>query len=166
MNQSPPLHDWSTQNAENNINSVKANAIEGLTALEAGTRLLANGRNELRPAPQVPAWRRVLAQFQDPLVYLLLVAIAIALVAWGVDGFAVWPMDALVIAAVVLLNGALGYLEEAKARDAVAALAQMTEAKSSVIRGGQRLHINSAELVVGDMLVLAEGDAVGAYDLL
>ena len=134
----------------------------GLSPQEAASRLAKNGPNELQSAPPTPAWRRVLAQFQDPLIYLLLVAIAIAVAAWGVDGFVGWPIDALVIAAVVLLNGALGYLEEAKARDAVAALAKMTVAKSSVMRGGQRLHINSAELVVGDLLVLAEGDAVGA----
>ena len=155
-------HDWSTQDIEDVIKAVTANAINGLTAQEAGTRLLANGRNELHPTPPVPAWQRVLAQFQNPLIYLLLVAIVIALVAWGVDGFAGWPIDALVIAAVVMLNGALGYLEEAKARDAVAALAQMTEAKSSVIRDGRRLQINSTELVVGDLLMLGEGDAVGA----
>ena len=154
--------DWSIQNVDGVIKAIHADPVKGLTAQEAGIRLKENGRNELNSAPPVPAWRHVMAQFQDPLIYLLLVAIAIALVAWGVEGFAGWPIDALVIAAVVLLNGALGYLQEAKARDAVAALASMTEAKSSVIRDGQRLHINSAELVVGDMLVLAEGDAVGA----
>jgi potassium/sodium efflux P-type ATPase len=162
MNQPTPLHDWSIQELSDVLKAIQSNAVEGLTAQEVSTRLLANGRNELQSALPVPVWRRVLVQFQDPLIYLLLVAIAIAGVAWSVDGFAGWPIDALVIAAVVLLNGALGYLEEAKARDAVAALAQMTVAKSSVIRGGQRLHINSTELVVGDLLVLAEGDAVGA----
>ena len=162
MNQSLSQDDWSIREITDVVKAVKANTVDGLTAQEAGVRLLTNGRNILRKAPPVPAWRRVLAQFQDPLIYLLLAAIAIALVAWGVDGFTGWPIDALVITAVVLLNGVLGYLEEAKARDAVAALASMAEAKSSVMRGGQRLQINSAELVVGDMLVLAEGNAIGA----
>ena len=162
MNEPPTKHDWSVRDVADVVKTFKADPVEGLTAREADAKLIADGRNELHPALPVPTWRRVLAQFQDPLIYLLLVAIAIGLVAWGVDGFAGWPVDALVIAAVVLLNGALGYLEEAKARDAVAALANMTEAKSSVVRGGQRMAINSAELVVGDMLVLTEGDAVGA----
>ncbi len=135
---------------------------KGLSTQEAASRLANNGRNELQSASLAPAWRRVLAQFQDPLIYLLLSAIGIALVAWSAEGFAGWPIDALVIAAVVLLNGALGYFEEAKARDAVAALAKMTEAKSQVMRAGQRSTINSADLVVGDLLVLSEGDAVGA----
>ena len=162
MNQLPPHVDWSVQEADAAIKATKTDIAAGLTAQEAAARLLANGRNELQPEPQVPAWRRMLAQFQSPLIYLLLVAIAIALLAWGVEGFAGWPIDALVIAAVVLLNAALGYLEEGKARDAVAALARMTEARSSVIRNGQRLQINSTDLVIGDMLVLAEGDALGA----
>ena len=100
---------------------------KGLSTHEAAARLAKNGPNELQSAPPVPAWRRVLAQFQDPLIYLLLAAITVALVAWGVEGWVGWPVDAIVIAIVVILNGALGYLEEAKARDAVAALARMTE---------------------------------------
>ena len=154
--------DWSTQEADSAVKVLKSDVIAGLTAQKAAARLSANGRNELQPEPPVPAWRRIAAQFQSPLIYLLLAAIAIALLAWGVEGFGGWPIDALVIAAVVLLNAALGYLEEGKARDAVAALARMTEARSSVIRNGKRLQINSTELVIGDMLVLAEGDAVGA----
>ena len=109
---------------------------KGLSAQEAAERLAKNGPNELQSAPPTPAWRRVLAQFQDPLIYLLLAAIAVALVAWGVEGWEGWPVDAIVIAIVVILNGALGYLEEAKARDAVAALARMTEATSGVMRDG------------------------------
>ena len=162
MNQPPAQKDWSTQDIADVVKAFGTSVTDGLTREEAGIRLLENGRNELCPAPPIPNWQHVLAQFQDPLIYLLLLAISVALVAWGVDGFDGWPIDALVIAVVVLLNGALGFLEEAKARDAVAALAKMTAVKSSVIRAGQRLQINSAELVVGDILLLAEGDAVGA----
>ena len=58
----------------------------GLTSQEASRRLAQDGPNELRSAPRAPGWRRVLAQFQDPLVYLLLAAVAIALVAWVIEG--------------------------------------------------------------------------------
>ncbi len=135
---------------------------KGLSTHEAAARLAKNGPNELQSAPSVPAWRRVLAQFQDPLIYLLMAAIAVALVAWGVEGWKGWPVDAIVIAIVVILNGALGYLEEAKARDAVAALARMIEASSGVMRDGHVVRVPSAQLVTGDLLVLAEGDSVGA----
>ena len=135
---------------------------KGLSAAEAARRLAEHGRNELRGAPPLPTWRRVLAHFQDPLIYLLLAAIAIALAAWWIEGRVGWPVDAIVIAVVVLLNGALGFMQEAKARDAVAALARMTEATSAVMRDGQPLRVPSAELVRGDLLLLGEGDAVGA----
>jgi P-type Ca2+ transporter type 2C len=134
----------------------------GLTAQEAARRLLQGGRNEPRAAPEVPTWRRVLAQFQDPLVYLLLVAIVIALVAWVIEGRVGWPVNAIVIAIVVVLNAILGHVQEARADSAVAALASMTTAISAVLRDGQLLRIASAELVLGDLLVLGEGDAVGA----
>ena len=135
---------------------------QGLTPQEAAQRLLNDGPNELRAAARRPAWRRALAQFQDPLVILLLAAIAIALIAWVIEGRAGWPVDAIVIAVVVLLNAALGHAQEAKAENAVAALGQMTAANSAVLRGGQRVRVPSAELVRGDVLLLGEGDAVGA----
>jgi Ca2+-transporting ATPase len=139
----------------------------GLGATEAGNRLRADGPNELRAAPPVPAWRRALAQLQDPLVYLLGAAAAVALAAWwfegrGRHGVAGWPLDAMVIAFVVLLNAVLGWLQEAKAAQAVAELAKMTTATSAVLRDGAIARVPSAELVKGDVLVLAEGDAVGA----
>ncbi|MDP1968957.1 MAG: cation-translocating P-type ATPase, partial [Burkholderiaceae bacterium] len=109
-----------------------------------------------------PAWRRVLAQFEDPLVYLLLVAMAIALIAWTVEGRVGWPVDGIVIAAVLLLNGAIGFAQEARAEGAVAALARMTAASSAVLRDGREQRVPSAQLVRGDVLLLGEGDSVGA----
>ncbi len=154
--------DPSISDAADVARAAGADLERGLTAAEADQRLAQSGRNELRGAPSVPNWRRVLAHFQDPLIYLLLAAIAIALAAWWLEGRVGWPVDAIVIAAVVLLNGALGFMQEAKARDAVAALARMTEATSAVMRDGVALRVPSAELVRGDLLMLGEGDAVGA----
>jgi len=139
----------------------------GLDAAEAARRLQADGPNELRARPPVPAWRRALAQLQEPLVYLLGAAAAVALAAWwfegrGRPGVAGWPLDALVIAGVVVLNAVLGWVQESKAAQAVAALARMTTATSAVLRSGVISRVPSTELVVGDLLVLAEGDAVGA----
>jgi potassium/sodium efflux P-type ATPase len=139
----------------------------GLGAEEAATRLRADGPNELRAVPPEPLWRRALAQLQDPLVYLLGAAAAVALAAWwfegrGRQGAAGWPLDAIVITAVVVLNAVLGLLQEVKAAQAVAALTKMTTATSSVLRDGAVARVPSAELVKGDVLVLAEGDAVGA----
>ena len=134
----------------------------GLTSAEASRRLRADGPNQLRAATPVPTWRKIMAQFQDPLIYLLLGAVVISLVAWVIEGRAGWPVDALVIAAVVVLNAALGYVQQAKAESAVAALQQMTAITSAVIRDGQVIRVPADELVRGDLLVLSEGEAVGA----
>ena len=135
---------------------------QGLTSQEADKRLAQDGPNELMAAPLVPVWRRLLSHFQDPLIYLLLAAIAVALAAWAVDGRHGWPVDAIVIALIVVLNGILGFVQEARAQNAVAALARMTAVTSAVLRDGQVRRVPSDQLVRGDVLVLSEGDAVGA----
>lgn len=134
----------------------------GMSGQAAANRLATNGPNELPSKPPAPAWLRFLSQFNDPLVYLLLVAIVISTIAWVLEGAEGVPVDSAVILAVVTLNAVLGFVQENKATDAVAALSAMTEATSTVLRDGSRLVIPSSELVVGDVLVLGEGDQVGA----
>lgn len=134
----------------------------GLTSAEAARRLREDGPNELRAKPPVPLWRKILAQFQHPLIYLLLGAVAISLIAWAAEGAVGVPIDATVITAVVILNAALGLVQESRAETAVAALKSMTEASSTVLRDGELRTVPSHELVRGDILVLNEGDAVGA----
>ncbi|MDC5698965.1 cation-translocating P-type ATPase [Intrasporangium calvum] len=134
----------------------------GLPDDVAAQRLAQDGPNELRSTPAVPLWRKVLRQFQDPLVYLLLVAIGISLIAWVGEGAESLPVDAIVIALIVVANAVLGLVQEAKAESAVAALASMTAATSTVLRAGRLVTLPAAELVRGDVLSLSEGDSVGA----
>lgn len=154
--------DPSTLDAAEVARRLEVDLDRGLGTDEAARRLARDGPNELRAAPPVPRWRRLLAQFQDPLIYLLLGAIVISLVAWLIEGRHGGPVDAVVIGAIVVLNGLLGYAQEAKARSAVAALARMTAVTSAVLRDGHLQRIPNAQLVRGDLLVLGEGDAVGA----
>jgi len=134
----------------------------GLSGPEAARRLEADGPNELPSSPPPPAWRRFLEQFADPLVYLLLAAIVISVIAWILEGAHGVPVDAVVVAAVVVLNAVLGFVQESRAADAVAALSAMTRATSTVLRDDARVEVPSADLVVGDVLLLGEGDQVGA----
>jgi Ca2+-transporting ATPase len=134
----------------------------GLSEDEVARRLAQHGRNELRPAVAIPLWRRLVAQLEDPLVYLLIGAVAISLVAWLAEGRHGLPVDAVVIALIVVANAVLGYVQEARAENAVAALARMTAVTSSVVRDGIVTRIASAALVPGDVLLLSEGDSVGA----
>lgn len=145
------MGDVSLLVAEDVAAALQTDLASGLTAQKAARRLARDGVNTLRALPPVSPWRRALDQLQDPLVYLLLVAAAVALAAWVVEGREGWPMDAIVIAVVVVLNAVLGWVQEAKAQSAVAALAHLTQASASVLRDGLLLRIPSAALVLGDV---------------
>jgi potassium/sodium efflux P-type ATPase len=134
----------------------------GLSSAEVAARLAEHGPNQLEAAERVPAWRKLLAQFQDPLVYLLLVAVAVSLVAWVIEGAEGVPFEVIVIGLVLLANAVLGYSQEAKAEQAVAALARMAAPHAGVLRDGRVERVPSTGVVPGDVLVLAEGDAVAA----
>ena len=135
---------------------------QGLSEAEAHARLAQHGRNELEAEKAVPAWRRFLAQFQDVLVMLLLVAAAISAGLWAYEREAALPYESLAILAVVLLNATMGYVQGSRAEAAVAALRAMSAAEASVIRGGQRRRVASAELVPGDVILIEEGDTIPA----
>ena len=143
----------------------------GLSEAEAKRRLERFGPNQLASAPPVPKWKKFLQQFQDPLVYLLLVATAISVVAWfiekantapGAEGGEPLPFDALVIVLILIVNAVLGYIQEARAEQAVEALAQMTAPQTAVLRDGKVVHVATTDVVPGDIVVLGEGDTVSA----
>jgi Ca2+-transporting ATPase len=106
--------------------------------------------------------RKFLAQFQDVLVILLLVATVISAVLWLYERESSLPYEAMAILAVVLLNAVMGYVQEARAEEAVAALRQMSAAHASVIRDGSRQIVPAAEVVPGDIILLEEGDTIPA----
>lgn len=114
---------------------------QGLTSAEARRRLERDGSNELKAEPSAPGWRHFVAQFQDPLVYLLLLAVVVTLVVWGMEGATGWPVDGLVILTIVCLNASLGFWQETRSRKAAAALARLTEVTSAVRRDGKALRI-------------------------
>lgn len=134
----------------------------GLTAEEVGARLARYGPNRLEEKAGVPAWRRFVRQFADPLIYLLLFAVVVSFVAWLLEGRHGVPFEVIVIVAIVLLNAILGFVQEARAEQAVAALQRMSAVNASVVRDGVEQRVPSDAIVPGDVLVLAEGDAVAA----
>ena len=158
----PPLTEaWLREPAEVAA-SLGTDSSRGLSAAEAAARLERLGPNLLEETERVPAWRKFLGQLADPLVYLLLAAVAVSLVAWALEGGEQAPFDAIVIAAIVVANAVLGYVQEARAEQAVAALQRMAAATARVIRDGRAERIPAADVVPGDVLLLAEGDAVAA----
>jgi Ca2+-transporting ATPase len=137
-------------------------AQRGLSDAEARARLAEYGSNELAGEKPVPAWRRFLAQFQDVLVILLLIATAISAGLWAYEREAALPYEAIAILAVVLLNATMGYVQESRAEAAVAALRAMSAAEAIVLREGQRRAIRATEVVPGDVILIEEGDTIPA----
>ncbi|MDX3189706.1 HAD-IC family P-type ATPase [Streptomyces sp. MN03-5084-2B] len=127
----------------------------GLSSEEAEARLDRFGDNVVRvPAGPGPI-RRLLAQFHNPLIYVLLLA---GVVTWVFGGH----VDAGVIAGVVLLNAVVGFVQESRAQRALEALSKMVPVEATVLRDGTPQRIPAARLVPGDVVELAAGDRVPA----
>jgi Ca2+-transporting ATPase len=150
------------QDVEVVVAAFATNEQHGLSHEEARSRLERYGPNELAAEPPVPGWRRFLAQFQDVLVVLLLVATAISAGLWAFERDAALPYEAIAIFAVVLLNAAMGYVQESRAEAAVAALRAMSAADATVVRGGERRRVAASDIVPGDIILIEEGDTIPA----
>lgn len=147
---------------EHLADQLQTNLHQGLSTEEAEIRLRRDGPNELEAHAPIPAWKHFLAQFQDPLVYLLLGAMAVSLGIWLLEDRGGWPIDVLLIFTILICNALVGFYQENRSERAAAALAQLTETTCAVIRDGAQTRIPSRHLVRGDLLVLSEGEAVGA----
>ena len=154
MNPSPLLA-WHAADADEVLRRLESNADSGLAPDVAARRLAEFGPNAIAEAPVDPAWRLVLRQFGSPLIYILFAAAALsaALGHWG---------DAGVILGVVLVNALIGALQEGRAERSMAALRRLSELQARVVRDGREQQVAARELVPGDLLLLAAGDAVGA----
>jgi Ca2+-transporting ATPase len=150
------------RSADDLLTALGTDARSGLRRAEAETRLERYGRNELAAEKPTPAWRTFLAQFQDALVILLLTATAISAGLWVYERDTALPYEAIAIFAVVVLNAAMGYVQQARAEQALAALRRMSAAHANVVRDGERQSIAAAELVPGDIILVEEGDTVPA----
>ncbi|MGY2976025.1 cation-translocating P-type ATPase [Thermostichus sp. MS-CIW-37] len=127
----------------------------GLSQAEVIQRQKQYGPNELKAKAATPAWVKFLQQFNQSLLYILMVAGA-------VKAFLGSWRNAIVIWAVVVINALIGYIQESKAEEAIAALARSVVTEVTVIREGQKLRVPSRELVPGDVVLLSSGDKVPA----
>lgn len=137
------------------LTDAKVEPHQGLSAAETATRRERCGLNQLAEAPSEPWWKKFLGQFNDVVVWILLVAALIS----GIMGE--WT-DTAAIAAIVLLNAMLGYFQEERAERALAALQSLAAPLAKVIRDGRLATIPAIELVPGDVVELEAGDNVPA----
>jgi Ca2+-transporting ATPase len=150
------------QTADEVLAALETDGQSGLTGREASERLKRVGANALAAEKPLPAWRKVLAQFANVLVVLLLIAALVSAGLWLVERQSVLPFEAMAIFAIVILNAVMGYVQGARAEQAVAALQQMSAAHATVLRDGRRQSVLATEIVPGDIILVEEGDTVPA----
>jgi magnesium-transporting ATPase (P-type) len=145
---------WHARQAEEALLELDSTAA-GLTHEQAAQRLLRYGPNRLDEAKPASVWQRVLRHLNNVLLYVL---IAAALVT-GLMGH--W-VDTFVIIAVVVLNVAIGFVQEGKAEKALQAIRHLLAPHAVVLRDGRQQDIDAADLVPGDVVLLASGDSLPA----
>ncbi|MCL2703153.1 MAG: cation-translocating P-type ATPase [Defluviitaleaceae bacterium] len=135
---------------------LKTNAQSGLSAADAMQRLEQNGPNRLQSAKKKSLFLRVLAQFKDFLVIILIIAAIISVIAG--DGV----KDAVIIIGILIVNMIIGITQENKADNALKELKSMSSPKAKVKRDGRIGKIDSDNVVVGDIVILDAGDYIPA----
>ena len=140
--------------------------MQGLSTATAETRLREVGPNALPEQPPDPVWRRFARQFRSPLIYILLCALAFDAGLWLIEDGGGWPVEAMAIAGILLLNAGLGLWQEQRSEAALAHLRGLAAAQAWVLRDGQLVRVPSTAIVPGDWVRLEAGDRVPADGLL
>ncbi len=168
-------HAFETLSVADTCRVCRTDAVSGLSEEEAAERLERYGKNKLEEKKKRSVVSVFCSQLKDPMIYVLFAAIAVTAgvsiydtVLWLRAGNAFdflragdWP-DVVIILAVILLNALIGTVQEIKAQSSLDALKQLSSPETTVIRGGKRMRVKSETLVPGDLVLLEEGDTVGA----
>jgi len=128
---------------------------KGLADSHVAAARAVHGLNQLAQVPPIPTWRRLVGQFRELVIWILIVAAVVA----GVMGELT---DALAILAIVLLNGIIGFVQEERAERALAALRNLSAPIAKVVRAGAIQQVPAADLVPGDRIELEAGDHIPA----
>jgi Ca2+-transporting ATPase len=146
---------WHGLTIEETLDQLETSVTVGLSLDEASARLVTYGPNELKEAPRPTFWARLLDQFRNFLIIILIVASVISLLLGDY-------VEAAAIMAIVILNAVLGVIQESRAEEALAALRKMTAPESRVMRAGHQITIPARELVPGDVVLLEAGNYIPA----
>lgn len=157
------------------LKKLNSNKETGLQTEEVNKRLEQYGENVLKEKKKKTGFQIFLSELKDPMIYVLFAAIAVMISVSLYDTITVlkkgeqfdflstgdWP-DVIIILLVILMNAIIGTIQEIKAETSLEALKKMSSPESTVIRDGKRLKVKSSNLVPGDIVVVEEGDTIGA----
>lgn len=146
--------EWHSSSIDNVLKELKTQK-EGLSKEEVAFRLQKFGYNEIKEKDGISKIKIFISQFRSPLVWILIAALIISVIAKE-------STDAIVIGVVLLLNSILGFAQEYKAEEAIASLKKLEADKAEVIRNNEKRMIDAKMLVPGDIIVIDEGDKIPA----
>ena len=129
-------HHWHHLPVGEVLELLEIDAQEGLDVFEIGHRQERFGPNALTPRKRKSALLRFLEQFNNPLIYILLIASVVTAVVKG-------PVDAAIVVAAVLVNTVIGYLQESRAEEAIEALSKTMSAEATVLRAGETQRVDA-----------------------
>ena len=148
-------NNWHTLTVEEAEQRLETNSRTGLCAAEVVKRLAKYGANELREKRARSVWRMLLDQFADFMIVVLIGAAIVSGIVGDVE-------DTVAVIVIVILNAVIGFVQEYRAEQAMAALKNMAEAGAHVLRDGQAEIVNASALVPGDVVLLEAGNMVPA----
>ena len=147
--------EWYNKGKKEVLDELRTDLSHGLSNNEAARRLEEYGRNELEEQAKKSFISKLIAQFADFLIIILLIAA-------GISAFVGEREDAFVILAIVVINAILGIYQEGKAEKSVEALQRLSAPTAKVIREANQITLPAAEIVPGDVVVLEAGDIIPA----
>jgi Ca2+-transporting ATPase len=160
---SPP--DWHSLSIEATLNHLETHT-QGLSPAQVAERLAQYGANELQETHRRSRWQIFLDQFKNVMLLLLIAVAGISALTDAIQALQeqrfIFPKDTMAILSIVILNGLLGYVQETKAEQALAALKKMSSSRVRVVRAGQVQEVSAPDLVPGDVVLVEAGNKVPA----
>lgn len=152
---------WETLRKEEVLKKLDTQSKKGLCQEEVEKRQKQYGKNKLNDKPKEKLIIKLLKQFNDFMILILIIASIVSAGISKMQGENDY-VDSIIIIAIVVLNAIMGVIQEAKAEKSIEALQQMTPPKAKVIRDGENKEIHAEELVPGDIIILEAGNYVPA----
>ncbi|MFB6144169.1 MAG: cation-translocating P-type ATPase [Candidatus Nanohaloarchaea archaeon] len=152
---------WYSSSSEEVLEDLETSE-DGLGGSEAERRLEEHGRNKIQKGDSVSPLKILISQFQDTLIYLLVLAAAISIGIGLLPGHSPEYTDAALIFLILIANGIFGFIQDYRAEKSIEALKDLSTPDATVMRGGEKQEIDATEVVPGDILVIEQGDAIPA----
>lgn len=153
---------WHSKSVDETIDDLDSSIEEGLSSEEAEKRLEEHGPNEIAAGEEIHPLKIFISQFQSFLIYLLILAAIISVGVGFFPGHQPEYTDAILILIIIFANGIFGFLQDYRAEKSIEALKDLSTPDATVLRDGEKIEVDSKEVVPGDIVFIEQGDAIPA----